>query len=149
MSTLTLTKHINAAPEKVFAVSTDLEAFPTTVPTITRIEVLTPGPVGNGTRFRETRIMFGKEATETMEFSEFQPAKGYTIGCTSCGVRYTTRFTLRPIGTGTELAMEIDCSPVSFFAKVLSPITGFMMRGAMKKMLDADLECIKKAAEKA
>lgn len=149
MSTLTLTKHINAAPEKVFAVSTDLGSYPTMVPAITRVEVLTPGPVGNGTRFRETRLMFGKEATETMEFSDLRPAKGYTIGCTSCGVRYTTRFTFRPTSGGTELAMDIDCTPVSLFAKVMSPITGFMMRGAMKKMLDADLDCIKKAAERA
>lgn len=147
MSTLTLSKRINAEPSRVFEVGTDVGSFAGVVPSIKRIEVLTPGPVGKGTRFRETRVMFGKEATETLEFTEFTPPTGYTIGCTSCGVEYATRFDLRGSGGGTDLTMTMSCRPVTLFAKIIGPLTGLMMRGTMKKMLEADLECLKKAAE--
>lgn len=147
MSMINTTKHINASPERVFALMTDLDAYAKNIPAIKRIEPLTPGPVGKGTRFRETRIMFGKEATETLEFIEFNPVSGYTIGSTSCGVVYQCRFTMQPSKGGTELGMTIDCRPVTFMARIMSPIMGVLMRGAMRKALDGDLESIKKAAE--
>ncbi|MFM9959559.1 MAG: SRPBCC family protein [Phycisphaerales bacterium] len=147
MNTLTLTKRINADPARVFVVSTNVPEFSKVVPSIKRIEVLTPGPVGKGTRFKETRVMFGKEATETLEFTDFSPPSGYTIGCTSCGVRYATRFDIRAAPQGTDLTMTMDCQPVSLFAKIMGPITGALMKSAMTKALDGDLECIKKAAE--
>ena len=150
MSTLTLNRHISAPPERVFTLTTDVEAFPKVVPGIKKTELLTPGPVGRGTRFRETREMFGKEATETMEFVEFSPPTGYTIGCTSCGVEYRTSFDLRaaPAG-GTDLVMTMDCRPVTLFAKVVSPVMGLMMKGTMRKLLEADLDAVKRAAETA
>ena len=50
--------------EDVFAVFTDLHRAAERIRGIERLEVLTDGPVGKGTRFRETRIMFRREATE-------------------------------------------------------------------------------------
>ncbi len=147
MRTISLTKRINADPRTVFDISTDVPNFSKVVPAVKRIEVLTPGPVGKGTRFRETRVMFGKEATETLEFTEFNPPGGYTIGCTSCGVEYRFRFNIRGDAGATDLTMTMDCRPVSLLARVLSPLTGAMMKGAMTKALDSDLESIKKAAE--
>jgi uncharacterized protein YndB with AHSA1/START domain len=147
MNILTLTKHINAAPDKVFDVSTNLAALPTVVPTIKRVEVLTTGPVARGTRFRETRVMFGKDNSETMEFTDFSPPNGYTLSNTSCGVQSRFRFDIRPTSTGSDLTVSVDCTPVAFMAKVLSPLMGMMMKGTMRKCLDGDIECLKKAAE--
>lgn len=55
---------IAAAPERVFRVATDIPRWPTTVAAIARFDMPTPGPVALGTRFRETRTMFGREATQ-------------------------------------------------------------------------------------
>lgn len=148
MSTLTLKRHIGATPERVFALTTDVEGFPAVVPGIKKTELLTSGPVGRGTRFRETREMLGKEATETMEFVEFSPPTGYAIGCTSCGVEYRTRSDLRaaPAG-GTELVMTLDCRPVTLFAKIVNPVMGLVMKRIMRKLLEADLDAVRSAAE--
>ena len=67
MAGITASLRIEAPVSTVFALATDLDGWAGRIKAITRIEKLTPGPVRVGTRFKETRKMFGKEATETME----------------------------------------------------------------------------------
>jgi hypothetical protein len=45
----------------VFGFLTDGANAPRVVPSVVRVEKLTDGPVGAGTRYRETRLMNGKE----------------------------------------------------------------------------------------
>lgn len=63
-----------AAPRaEVFEAFADLTNLANTVKAITQVELLTEGPIGVGTRFKETRVMFGKEASEIMEITQFKP----------------------------------------------------------------------------
>src|SRR5947209_2260758 len=96
MARFSLSTRIAAPVDRVFVLSTDLEGWPGHIKGIKKIEKLTPGPVGVGTRFRETRIMFGKEATEEMEFTRFEPNSAYAIGCASGGMSYLSTFTFEP-----------------------------------------------------
>jgi hypothetical protein len=146
MPTVTLAKHLNAAPEAVFALATDLANAPGRVKAITKLELLTPGPIGVGTRFRETRVMFGKEATEEMTISAFDPPHGYEVTAHSCGTDYHTIFRFLPESGGTRVEFEFHARAVSFFAKLLTPLM-FLMKGVMRKCVEQDLEDIKKAAE--
>jgi hypothetical protein len=146
MASIQLSKAIAADPARVFALASDLPNAPKFIPGIKRMEMLTSGPVGKGTKFRETRIMFGKEATETMEMIEFEPGKSYSIGCESCGVRYLTRMDFKPEGAWTRVEMHTSITPVSLMAKLMSPLS-VVMKGMMRKALDGDLESLKKAAE--
>lgn len=144
---------VEAPIERVFEYFSNVRDAPKHIKGITALEVLTDGPIGKGTRFRESRVMFGKTATETMEFTEFQPGRAYTIGCTSCGVEYATRFTFTPTGGpgssgGTDVVMTTTARPVTLMAKLMSPLMGLMMKGAMKKMLEGDLNGMKAAAER-
>ena len=72
MSSVTIEIDVNASPGRTFEVFTDLANTGNIVRGIKKMEILTEGPVGTGTRFRETRVMMGKEATEEMEITEFQ-----------------------------------------------------------------------------
>ncbi|QDU86512.1 Polyketide cyclase / dehydrase and lipid transport [Planctomycetes bacterium Pla163] len=146
MPSLTVSRTIDAPVEKVFDVSTDVHIWADVVPAIQRVEVLTDGPVGLGTRFRETRTMFGRDATETMEFIEFERPNRYVLGAQSHGCRYRSIFTLTPDGGGTKLEMVFEGTPLTFGAKVMSVV----MRPFMKKMGDmcaADLDAIKAHVE--
>src|SRR5690606_37390928 len=87
MPKIEVSRSVNAPPATVFEMLTDLEGAPRRIPAIQKIEMLTPGPVGVGTRFRETRVMFGREASETMEFVAFEPGRSYTVTAFSCGTR--------------------------------------------------------------
>jgi hypothetical protein len=65
-------------------VFTDLDGAAERVDGIQKLEKLTDGPVGLGTRFRETRRMFRKEAAEEMEFTAFEPGRSYGVCCDAC-----------------------------------------------------------------
>jgi hypothetical protein len=60
---------VDASPGRAFEVFTDLANNATVVRGIEKMEILTDGPIGVGTRFRETRVMMGKQATEGMELT--------------------------------------------------------------------------------
>lgn len=146
MAGLTLTKQVEGSPEEVFAVFTDLEKAPERISGIVKLELLTDAPVGKGTRFRETRIMFKKEATEEMELCEFDPPRAYTVKCESCGCLYETAFRFTPEGPGTKVEMALNAKPITFFAKLMTPMAKLML-GSMRKAMDKDLEELKAAVE--
>ena len=69
---LTVSKQISAPHQAVFEKFTDFAHVAENVRGIERMEILTDGPIGQGTRFRETRIMFNREATEEMEITDWE-----------------------------------------------------------------------------
>ncbi|MDK2973525.1 MAG: hypothetical protein PWP23_3280 [Candidatus Sumerlaeota bacterium] len=147
MARLTLTRSVAAPREEVFAVFTDLEGCTERIDSISKVELLTPGPFGAGTRWRETRVMYGKERAEILEVTEYDPPAGYTVACASCGSLYTTVFRFEEDGAATRVTMEFVSRPMTFMARVLSVMMAPMM-GAMRKALESDLDALKHAAEK-
>ena len=146
MPSFTLEKHVDAPPERVFAAATDFRRAPETIRGIVRMEILTEGPVGVGTRFKETRVMFKREATEEMQVTRFDPPHGYELTCENHGCRYVTTFRMQPRGAGTDVEMTFDVTPLTTPAKVM----GFLMRPLMKsclKEIAKDLEDLAAAVE--
>lgn len=139
--------HIDAPPEQVYAEITDLERAPERISGIKKLEVLTEGPFGPGTRFRETRVMFGKEATEEMEVSEVDPGRGYIVEAESCGCRYRSGFTLIPEGGGTDLEFTFHATPTGLMGRVMSAVMMPVMKRSMCKLLRQDMEDIKRSCE--
>lgn len=139
--------HVDADPARTFAAFTDLRNAATNVRGIKHIDVLTDGPIRKGTQFRETRTMFGKDAVETMEITAFDPPHGYSVGCGSCGARFDTDFQFTPESGGTRVDVSMKAIPMSLFAKIMFPLTGWMMAGAMRKCFENDLADIKAVAE--
>ena len=92
MKPIQLTTYVAAPVPAVFKVYTDLAKAAERVDGIVNLEILTEGPVAQGTRFRETRIMFKKESTLEMEISAFDEPHGYTVRGESCGTEFETRF---------------------------------------------------------
>lgn len=137
---------IAAAPEAVFAAFSDVHNAPQWVPAIRRTEVLTPGPVGVGTRFRETRVMFGKEATETLEITAFDPPRLMAIEADSCGAHFRSEFAFAPEGQGTRVTLRMQTRAVSLLARLMSPLSRLMM-GTMRKAIAGDMEAVRAKLE--
>ena len=135
---LELEETVQAPQALVFGVFTDLQQAGETIDSITKMEVLGKGPVGKGTRFRETRMMFGKEATEEMEIAEFDPPRMYMVRGYSCGTEFDTTYRFDGGQRQTKVTMTMESRPKTLYARVLGPLFGLMMRKTMTKMLDAD-----------
>lgn len=145
---MTVTRRIEAPRERVFELFADFPRSAERVSAIVRIEPLTPGPVAQGYRFKETRLMFKREAAETFEVHDFHAPDHYTLASESCGARYlfTFRFTEADSGKATDVTMEMDATPVTLLAKLMSPLAA-LMSGTMRKCVEGDMAELASLAE--
>ena len=109
---------------------------------ITKVEMLTPGPIGSGTRFREWR---GRQVVD-MEIVAWSPPRSYSLRGFAAGTEFTSEIRCIPDGAGTRLEMEVRARPLSFAAKLLSPLLALMSK-LMVKSCAKDLRDIATAAE--
>ena len=147
MASFEFTQHFGVPPDAAFDLCTDLRRAAERVAGIKQLEVLTDGPIGVGTKFRETRVMMGKEATEDMEIIEFERPGHYVVHAESCGCRYRSGFSFAPYGGGTDVTFTFDATPMTFMAKIMSPVMGWMMNGMIKKCIMRDMADLRDAAE--
>jgi carbon monoxide dehydrogenase subunit G len=146
MAQFTCDTLINAPVEAVFELFADIPEAARRIQGIERIEMLTDGPVGVGTRFRETRIFFNREATEEMEFTDFEAPERYRVECRSHGAHYLSTFNFIPEAAGTRVQCTFEVRPLSLFAKLMSPFAGAMM-GSVRKCTESDMRDLKAIAE--
>ena len=139
-------KKIGAPPERVFALSTDLPRLADTVSGIDAVEVLTDGPVGVGTRWRETRTLYGRQATEEMWVTHFEAPRSFVVEAESHGAHYRTDFSFEPDGAGTRVTLVFSARPVSLLGRIFS-VVGRAMFAGVRKALERDLEDLGRAAE--
>ncbi len=146
MPSFTLSRRVEAPVDAVFDVFSDIPRAREMIDQITGIEMLTDGPVGVGTRWRETRMVFKREATEVMEVTAFEPRRSYTVGCRSCGCEYESTWRFEPEGEATLVEFEMAYRPVTVLAKLMSPL-GRLMAPTMKKCFEKDFQALKAVAE--
>ncbi len=138
---------VNASQSVVFDVMTDLPHAADRMSGITSIELLTSGPMGVGTKWKETRKMGGREATETMWITQFVPPSHYVVEAKSYGMHYLT--TLRAVELGndkTRIEFDFNGTPKTFMAKLFTPL-GFLFMGMLRKCINQDLADLATAAE--
>jgi hypothetical protein len=118
----------------------DPKKFEDIVEGITKVELLSGIGKGVGVIWRETRVMFGKEATEEMSISKYELDNGVIeIEAASHGVKYLTTYTFEENEKGVDLKMVFAGKPITFMAKLMTPI-GYLFIGTTKKLLLKDLE---------
>ena len=110
---------------------------------ITKVEIVTPGPVGAGTRFREWR---GRQMVD-MEIAAWSPPRSYSLRGYAMGTEFTSEIRCVPDGSATRLEMEIHVRPRTFGAKLLSPLISLMSK-MMVKSCAKDLGDIATVAER-
>lgn len=132
---------VAAAPERVFAIASDVEGSPKMQPKIVSVEMLTPGPMRAGTKWREKRKMGSGSAEAMIEVTAFEPGKRYVFQSMSKGPGFTGEIAAVPKGGGTVLCMSMR--PMGLGSRIIL----WMMGGMLKKELMDDLQCIKRAAE--
>jgi uncharacterized protein YndB with AHSA1/START domain len=142
-STFSTSVYIEAPPAVVFDRLTNLDGMGEWMPGFVRVEKLTPGPLGVGSEFRETRRMFGKEATEHFRVTRVEAPDRIDMlidgskGASGRG-EYAFVFELVPERTGTNLEMTGDIRMPGIWGLV----SRFMV-GTFKKSCHKDLEALK------
>lgn len=128
---------------------TDLDNAESVLSGVQKIERLDMTGYETGTRWRETRVMFGKSATEEMWVTEVEPEKRTVVEASSAGADYSTVFTLAPTGDGTTLTIQFSGKAVDpgIFSKIMMKVLGPLAMRATAKAMQRDLDDIATAAE--
>lgn len=146
MARFTIEKYMDAPPGVVFDTALDLRSLAKTIRGIEELEVLTGDPIGPGTRFRETRVLFGKRATEVMEITVFERPSRWVFEAESHGTKYVTSHELVPEGSGTKLLLTFSGEPRTFLARVMGVVFSFLMKACMREV-EKDLDDLKAVVE--
>lgn len=149
MTTVTVQRTVQASPERLWSVATDIDRWAETMSGIDAVEVIDKPEFGVGTRWRETRTLMRRQATEEMWVTAVDEGRSYTVESESRGARYVSVLTLRPTGTGTEVEMSFTGEPGNRLAKMLATLAAPLARGAVVKALQQDLDDLATAAERA
>lgn len=146
-----LERQVAATPDQVWAVLTDLDSAAQTLSGVSRVERVAGAGYEVGTRWRETRKMFGKEATEEMWVAEIDAPRRTVVKAHSSSTDYTTTFTVAPAGAGTELTMTFsaEVGSSSLVTKVMMAVFGGIGMKATTKAMATDLDDIAARAEAA
>ena len=146
MAKVQVSETISAPLPTVFDLFADFHHTAQHVDGITSVEVLTDGPIGVGTRFRETRMMFGREASEEMTVTEFEKNVHYRVEAQSHGAHYLSDFDFAGHDGQTVVTMTFEMRPVSLFARLFSFLSGPMLK-ATSKACHQDMQDLKRVAE--
>ncbi|MFQ5843425.1 MAG: SRPBCC family protein [Planctomycetota bacterium] len=144
MIRITVTRTIASPVEVVFATAADIRRFSKALPHIVRFEFLSEVRSGVGTRFRETRLMRGKEQTTELEVTEYIQDDRIRMVADSHGTVWDTVFTVAPNEGGTTLAMTMDARAYKLFPRLLNPL----VMGMIKKAVERDMDLVKAFCEK-
>jgi carbon monoxide dehydrogenase subunit G len=139
---------INKSSEQVWQAVTDIENCQQFIQGINEIEILNnPEDTLIGFKWKETRTMYGKAATEIMWITDYKENKFYLTRAESHGSVYTSKVSLMQVANQCKLSMSFSGKAVSLFAKIMSALMGNMMVKSVNKALQKDLEDIKNYVE--
>jgi len=134
--------------EDVWKAITDFKNCSDYIESIVKLEIIDePKDTLIGFKWKETRVMFGKEAIETMWITDSVENEYYETRAESHGSIYISRLSIERLEHHTKLTMSFKAEPQKLFAKMFSFCLGFMMKGSMKKALLKDLNDIKSHLE--
>lgn len=137
MTRVTVTRTIQAPVARVFSAIADISDLPATNPDVVKVEFLTERHDGVGTRFRETRLMNGRENHTELEITELVADSHARMVADSHGTIWDTTFTVRPAGQATELEIRMDARPHTLMTRIMTPLFKGMFRKGIEKHIDA------------
>ncbi len=137
MTRMIVKRTIEAPIELVFDTVADIRQFSKAIPHIIKVEFLSEVQSGIGTRFRETRLMNGKETSTELEVSEYVKNERIRIVADSHGAVWDTVFTVTSDSRYTELTMVMDASAYKLLQKVMIPLISGMVKRAVEQDMDA------------
>jgi hypothetical protein len=146
MNSVSLEKFIAAPVDQVFLIFSDIDHAADNISGVIKIEKLTEGPVGVGTRFKQTRHLLNMDATETLEFIEFIPFKSYTVKAEFCGEEYIVWINFEQRSDGTTVFVKCQVRPLSLIGKFALPL-GSVLLASIKKVFERDLNDLKTVCE--
>lgn len=135
---------VNAPIQEVFQFASTVENAPLFMKNVKKVEKLTEGPLGAGTKYKETREIRGREASAVIEFIDYVPNAKYSVKSEMKGMETIYHYSFTSSGSQTNIHFECEIIAHKFSMKLIKPI--FLK--IMKKEDGDHLQHMKEALEK-
>ena len=130
---------IDAAPERVWDVLSDIEAWPRRIETVDVAELLTPAPVAKGSRIR---LKQPKLPEGTWDITVWDPPSYFEMSQKSGGVSNVAGHRVEALGEGrARLTLSVEMQGW------LVPVVGLLSKGMTTRYLASEAQDMKRAAE--
>ena len=139
MPRTTVTRTIHAPADVVFSTVADISQFSQAVPHIVKVEFLSDVRSGLGTRFRETRLMKGRERQTELEVMEYVPDRRVRMVADSHGTVWDTLFEVRSESGFSILTVTMDATARGLLPKIMN----VLIRGMVRRAIERDMESVK------
>jgi uncharacterized protein YndB with AHSA1/START domain len=130
---------VDAPVEEVFAYLSDPARLHEWQQT-TAVDVLTDGPVGVGTRIRETREVLGRKLTQTVEVTEHDPPRRFALRVVEGPVKVDGEQELEERAGGTRIHVRAEGQAPR--------LAGAVMKPALERQLKAHYARLKATLER-
>ena len=124
-------------PAEVFAFVSDPRNLPKWQPAVSEVKLEGEG-VSAGSRFEESRQFVGKRFRSTVEVTELEPERVFTVHVTNGPVPITVRHLFEPDGAGTRLTLAAEAQLTG-----LKRLGGGVMVKAAERDAEHNLERLK------
>lgn len=142
MAGFTLEEWIARMPQPLFDLLSDASRASELAPAVKQMEKLTGGPVGVGTRYRETRVMKGKVHETELEVVRYEQPAVYAMRNVTNGIETVYEYRLVPEGEGTRIFLSATVQG-SGLKKLMVPLVA----GILKREDGDHLARLKQVAE--
>ena len=130
---------IDASQQRVWDVLSDLEAWPRRVETVEVVELLTPAPIGEGSR---VRLRQPKLPEGVWEVTQWDAPSFFEWRQTSSGVTIVAGHRVEALeGNRSRLSLTLEMSGL------LVPIVGRLSRDLTNRYMTLEAQGMKRAAE--
>ncbi|MFO7191296.1 MULTISPECIES: SRPBCC family protein [Thermocrispum] len=134
-----VTRTAKAAPERVWALLSDIEKWPALLPTFNQITRLDgTGPIGIGTKFDVRQPGLPKAV---YQITDWEPGKLFTWQSQAPGVVTTASHRVEPTADGTRIVLTLD------WTGPLARISTLLLGRKARRYVSSEAEHIAQAAE--
>jgi hypothetical protein len=137
-----ITAEVDAPPDVVFAVMTEIERWPEWTPTVTRVERLgeAGAPLALGNRLR---IVQPKVPPAEWTVTALEPGRGFRIVSRSPGATVEANHWIEPMGGRQRSRVTLSVT----FAGFLGRVIGWMMRSLNQRYIAQEAAGLKRRSE--
>lgn len=136
MAGLTVTRSIHAPVGVVFQTVADARRLAQAISGVSKIEYLSVTTSGVGTRFRQTRVVNGRERILEFKVTEYVKNERVRIVNDSHDTLWDSVVTVAPSGRNTKLTLHVEARANGLLSRLMLPLVCRRVRTSAEKDLD-------------
>lgn len=148
MKSTTITRTFPLSQNACWHLITNIVDYPRLVDSYEAVEVTTDSHQGLGARWKQTRTVFGRSHSQTLEIIEWDPDRLLTHEAHEGGTTYQTRYAMSPSGSGegTSVEMTFTVEAGSVFGRMVLALFGERLIRSTGVQMERDLADLGKTA---